>query len=54
VAEGYQLSAWSAGEVIEIDAAVHLAVGAAHGSTHRMDPVFTVGVGVDDLARELD
>ena len=44
----------SAGEVIKINAAVYLTVSSAHGGTHCVDTEFTVGVGVDYLARELD
>src|SRR5262249_62417468 len=54
MAQGDKLRAGSAGEVIEVDAAVHPAVGAADGRAHRVDPVFAVRVGVDDLAGELD
>src|SRR6478672_6241221 len=54
MAEGDELRAGSAGEVVEVDAAVQPAVGAADGRAHRVDPVFAVCVGVDDLAGELD
>jgi len=54
MAEGHKLRTGTAGEVVEVDAAVHLAVDAPHGGAHRVDTVLTVGVGIDDLPGEVD
>jgi hypothetical protein len=54
VPQGHQFGARSAGEVVEVDPAVHRAVDSAHGGAHRMDAVFAVGVGIHDRAGELD
>lgn len=52
--EGHELGARSAGEVIDVDAAVDLAVHCAYRGGHRVNPEFAVRVGVHDLAGELD
>jgi hypothetical protein len=40
--------------MVQIDFAVHRAVGSAHGSAHRVHAVLAVGVGVYDRAGELN
>src|SRR5690348_11316789 len=54
MAERHKLGARPAGEMEDVDAAVHLAVSSPDSGARRMDPVFAVGVGDDDLAGKFD
>ena len=52
--ERHQLSTRPAGEMEEVDTAIHLAVHSPYCGSHGVDPILTVGVRVDDRPRELD
>ncbi len=49
-----KLGAWPAGEVVQVDAAVHLPVGRPDRGAHRVHAVLAVSAGVDDAPGELD
>jgi hypothetical protein len=52
--KSYKLGAGAAGEMVEVDTSVHLAVDSSDGGTHSVDALLTVSVGINDLAGELD
>ena len=54
VAESDEFGAWTTGEVVDVNSAVHRAADAADSGAHGVHAVFTVGVRIHDLASELD
>jgi hypothetical protein len=54
VAERDELRAPATGEVVEVDAAIHLAVGSSDGGAHRVNAIDAIGVRLHDLPGEAD